>query len=38
MLNGASRRLVHSTLGLEGFKVDEWELAIKAEFTRKKNK
>ena len=32
MLNVASRRLVHSVLGLERFNVDEWELAIKAVF------
>ena len=32
MLNVASRSLVHSALGPEGFNVDEWELAIKAVF------
>ena len=32
MVNVASRRLVHSTLGLEWLNVDEWELDIIAVF------
>ena len=38
MLNVASRRLVHSALGLDGFNVDEWELDIKAVFTHEQNR
>ena len=38
MLNVASRRLVHSTLELERFNVDEWELDFKAVFARKRDR
>ncbi len=38
MLNVASRGLVHSALGPEGFNVDACELAIKALFAHEQNR